>query len=91
MFSRSFLIESFLLSFKDEDDTKREENCFSTVSQKASSWFHNFVHLNFIGILLKVIPIFDWLPKYKWKEDFFSDLMSGFTVAVMHVPQGKVD
>jgi hypothetical protein len=73
---------------KDED-TKHEESCCAMASRKAHLWFQQFVHLNFIGILLKVIPILDWLPKYKWKEDFFNDLMSGFTVAVMHVPQGK--
>lgn len=32
-------------------------------------------------------PIFSWLHSYK-REDFMSDLISGCTVAVMHIPQG---
>jgi MFS superfamily sulfate permease-like transporter len=35
-----------------------------------------------------MVPILHWLPNYRWREDFVSDLMAGFTVAVMHVPQG---
>lgn len=34
------------------------------------------------------IPVLRWLPKYEWKSDFLSDLASGYTVAVMHIPQG---
>ena len=36
---------------------------------------------------LGTFPIISWLHSYK-KDDFFSDLISGFTVAIMHVPQG---
>lgn len=32
-------------------------------------------------------PIFSWLRTYK-REDFMSDVISGCTVAVMHIPQG---
>ncbi|XP_054280793.1 solute carrier family 26 member 9-like isoform X4 [Macrosteles quadrilineatus] len=35
-----------------------------------------------------VFPVLNWLPKYNVKEDFVSDVISGFTVAVMHIPQG---
>ncbi|XP_053687537.1 sulfate transporter-like [Sabethes cyaneus] len=35
-----------------------------------------------------VLPIFAWLSEYSWKRDFVSDLISGCTVAVMHIPQG---
>ncbi|ETN84422.1 sulfate permease [Necator americanus] len=34
------------------------------------------------------MPILDWLPKYKFKEDLISDAVGGFTTGVMHVPQG---
>lgn len=36
----------------------------------------------------KMLPILDWLPKYKWKKDLTSDVISGITVAIMHIPQG---
>lgn len=35
-----------------------------------------------------ILPVVKWLPKYRWKEDVLSDLIAGFTVAVMHIPQG---
>lgn len=35
-----------------------------------------------------VFPIVEWLGRYKWREDTVGDLVSGFTVAVMHIPQG---
>lgn len=35
-------------------------------------------------------PILQWLPEYRWKEDFLDDFVAGFTVAVMNIPQGKI-
>uniref|UniRef100_A0A1Q3EVM3 Putative sulfate/bicarbonate/oxalate exchanger sat-1 n=2 Tax=Culex tarsalis TaxID=7177 RepID=A0A1Q3EVM3_CULTA len=35
-----------------------------------------------------VLPIFGWLSEYSWERDFLADLISGCTVAVMHIPQG---
>lgn len=34
------------------------------------------------------MPVIGWLKKYKWKEYFPADIMSGITVAIMHIPQG---
>lgn len=36
---------------------------------------------------LGTFPIFSWLHAYK-KDDFVGDLISGCTVAIMHIPQG---
>lgn len=36
---------------------------------------------------LGAFPIFSWLHAYK-KDDFIGDLISGITVAIMHIPQG---
>merc|ERR1719237_2036084 len=33
-------------------------------------------------------PVAEWLPKYRWRDDFVADFMAGLTVAVMHIPQG---
>lgn len=41
-----------------------------------------------INILFSLFPILEWLPNYKWKTDFANDVMSGITVAVLHIPQG---
>lgn len=37
--------------------------------------------------LLGLFPALIWLPRYK-RTDFIPDVVSGFTVAVMHIPQG---
>ena len=38
--------------------------------------------------ILALFPILRWLPLYNWKRDFVCDVIAGFTVAVMQVPQG---
>ncbi|KAF5308663.1 hypothetical protein FQR65_LT06124 [Abscondita terminalis] len=40
------------------------------------------------SILFRTIPILEWLPKYNWRNDIAGDLIAGFTVAIMHIPQG---
>lgn len=39
--------------------------------------------------IVSLFPVFLWLPKYDWKGNIVSDIVSGFTVAIMHIPQGK--
>jgi MFS superfamily sulfate permease-like transporter len=34
-----------------------------------------------------VAPILQWLPAYKWKDNFLSDAIAGVTVGIMVVPQ----
>nr|CAD7432363.1 unnamed protein product [Timema monikensis] len=38
--------------------------------------------------LFQAFPVLHWMGHYRWKEDFVNDLVAGFTVAVMHIPQG---
>lgn len=40
-------------------------------------------------VFLSIFPIFSWLSQYSVKSDFIHDVISGFTVAVMHIPQGN--
>ena len=56
------------------------------VASKLIGIFKNF---DPVSLIFRIFPIFAWLPEYKWKEDFVSDASAGFTVAVMHIPQGK--
>ncbi|XP_046405468.1 solute carrier family 26 member 10-like isoform X2 [Ischnura elegans] len=35
-----------------------------------------------------LFPILLWMKDYSWKDDLLFDCISGFTVAVMHIPQG---
>ncbi|XP_024869942.1 solute carrier family 26 member 10 [Temnothorax curvispinosus] len=34
------------------------------------------------------VPVIRWLSRYTWKEDIVPDIISGLTVAIMHIPQG---
>jgi len=43
---------------------------------------------NWKTYILSFLPILSWLPNYNWKSNFVNDLVAGFTVAVMHIPQG---
>nr|CAD7449720.1 unnamed protein product [Timema bartmani] len=40
--------------------------------------------------LFQAFPVLHWMGHYRWKEDFVNDLVAGFTVAVMHIPQALV-
>uniref|UniRef100_A0ABD2W9N0 SLC26A/SulP transporter domain-containing protein n=1 Tax=Trichogramma kaykai TaxID=54128 RepID=A0ABD2W9N0_9HYME len=49
---------------------------------------HNFKKIQPTSCFRRTVPIFDWLPRYKWKKDLYGDIIAGVTVAVMHIPQG---
>lgn len=38
--------------------------------------------------LTNYLPILKWLPKYSFRRDFTGDLITGLTVAIMHIPHG---
>ncbi|CAG9761084.1 unnamed protein product [Ceutorhynchus assimilis] len=65
----------------------REDFCYERPKKTnaAKEWSQGF---RMKKALMGAIPILDWLPKYSWKRDFVKDIISGFTVAVMHIPQG---
>lgn len=45
--------------------------------------------LNAKEIVTNFCPVFQWLPNYPVKKYLMSDIVSGFTVAIMHIPQGE--
>ncbi|CAG9853609.1 unnamed protein product [Phyllotreta striolata] len=53
-------------------------------TKKSRKWCKN---ISCRKIITSTIPSLGWIPKYG-KTDFFSDLAAGFTVAIMHIPQG---
>ncbi|XP_060622147.2 solute carrier family 26 member 6 isoform X1 [Anolis sagrei] len=40
------------------------------------------------SLLFRFIPILTWLPRYPVKEWLLGDIISGFSVGIMHLPQG---
>uniref|UniRef100_A0A8D2L532 Solute carrier family 26 member 6 n=1 Tax=Varanus komodoensis TaxID=61221 RepID=A0A8D2L532_VARKO len=42
------------------------------------------------SLLFRFLPILRWLPRYPVKEWLLGDIISGFSVGIMHLPQGKL-
>ncbi|XP_061474320.1 solute carrier family 26 member 6 [Rhineura floridana] len=40
------------------------------------------------SLLFRFLPILRWLPRYPVKEWLFGDIIAGFSVGIMHLPQG---
>lgn len=45
-------------------------------------------NLEFKSIAHDLCPVLKWLPEYKCEKNLMGDIISGITVAVMHIPQG---
>ena len=45
-------------------------------------------NFDFKGLLYDSCPVLRWLPDYQVQKNLMGDVISGFTVAVMHIPQG---
>lgn len=59
----------------------RNFTVLNRVSKKCSSSSSFTTHLK------SIFPIINWLGGYK-RDDLFGDIISGCTVAIMHIPQG---
>ncbi|XP_003699670.1 prestin isoform X1 [Megachile rotundata] len=44
--------------------------------------------VNWKSCFTSAVPSIHWLSKYRWKTNIMSDIISGLTVAIMHIPQG---
>ena len=43
---------------------------------------------SFWGMILSFFPILNWLPKYSVKNYLIPDAIAGFTISIIHIPQG---
>lgn len=60
-------------------ENDRKANC--------TQWIYNVKPKS---IILTIFPVFQWLSQYNIKNDLVGDIISGCTVAIMHIPQGKI-
>lgn len=60
-------------------------NHLFTVMQNA---INNIKSKNWQSCIVSTVPVIQWLSQYNWREDILPDIISGLTVAIMHIPQG---
>jgi len=60
-------------------------DCLFPVMQDA---INNVKSKNWQSCVALTIPVVQWLSQYNWREDMLPDIISGLTVAIMHIPQG---
>lgn len=54
-----------------------------------SAYFRSFCkECSLLQTIINFIPILKWLPKYSFSKNLSGDIIAGFTVGVMHIPQG---
>ncbi|CAG9821141.1 unnamed protein product [Phaedon cochleariae] len=78
-------IERPVYQIEDLNRDHLYEKPYSTLKQKLKKTCGSIKPFSF---LKQTIPVLSWLPEYNWKRSIFGDAVSGFTVAIMHIPQG---
>ncbi|XP_015122144.1 solute carrier family 26 member 10 isoform X1 [Diachasma alloeum] len=71
-----------------QEDLDRVCNYTPPRNKLKERWRKKYRDFNFKRNLKKTVPICDWLSTYDWRENILGDVAAGFTVAVMHIPQG---
>lgn len=74
--------------FYEQHQFNNDLNYYNPENDKqpiCSQWIYN---IRPSRILFSIFPIFTWLSQYSLKNDLFGDIISGCTVAIMHIPQG---
>ncbi|XP_057331226.1 prestin-like isoform X2 [Microplitis mediator] len=61
----------------EKPETSFIDNTLSSIKSK-----------NLKSCLSSIVPVSYWMRKYKWRDYVLSDIISGITVAIMHIPQG---
>ncbi|XP_011300138.1 solute carrier family 26 member 10 isoform X2 [Fopius arisanus] len=71
-----------------QEDLNRVCNYAKPRTTLKKRWRKKCRDFNLKSNLEKTIPMISWLSTYEWRENILGDVAAGFTVAVMHIPQG---
>lgn len=58
------------------------------LSQKVKRKFLSSCACTPLSLLYSLLPVLQWLPRYRVRDFLVKDIMAGFTVSIMHIPQG---
>lgn len=75
--------------YYEQHQFNNELNYSNPENDKPPSYTQRMSNIRVSRIFFSFFPIFKWLPQYSIKNDLFGDIISGCTVAIMHIPQGK--
>ncbi|XP_067133831.1 prestin-like [Centruroides vittatus] len=69
----------------------RKSNCNNSIHQKCIKKISAYCTCStscVLSIFLRMFPVLSWLPRYNCREYLINDIIAGFTVAILHIPQG---
>ncbi|XP_077453758.1 solute carrier family 26 member 10 isoform X1 [Stigmatopora argus] len=67
----------------EEDNSRGRSSLWDKLTARCRCSRRSCLHL-----LRQRVPIFNWLPGYRFKKCFLGDTIAGLTVGVLHIPQG---
>ncbi|RWS04327.1 solute carrier family 26 member 10-like protein [Dinothrombium tinctorium] len=60
----------------------------STTHKLVQTAGHCCDNCSVFGWLLDLFPFFAWIRNYSFHDNLLSDMIAGFTIAILHIPQG---
>ncbi|RNA14248.1 sulfate permease [Brachionus plicatilis] len=81
--SKNYNLDQFTTKSSFLDKTKKK------ISSQSKLFCHNIGKKSYYKKkIYSHFPIFKWLPRYNFKNFFFTDMMCGLTIGIMNIPQG---
>ncbi|XP_044763408.1 solute carrier family 26 member 10-like isoform X2 [Coccinella septempunctata] len=71
-----------------QEDLNRDTLYAKPTRVEVADKIHKCCKVKPVKCLRKTFPILKWLPNYEWKKWLFGDVVAGFTITVMQIPQG---
>lgn len=76
--------------FYEQNQFNNELNYCRPESDKGATCMQWISSIRPANVFFSIFPIFTWLSRYNVKNDLVGDIISGCTVAIMHIPQGEL-